>query len=98
MLLTKSNYLKNLKEDFISYESCIINKNFLTVWHFILDFKKMSKISPIFAKNIEYNEPKIREGSFLKFFLEDLQITVFMRVSEIKAFKKKKSWWIKLET
>ena len=98
MLLTKSNYLQNLKEDFISYESCIINKNFLTVWHFILDFKKMSKISPIFAKNIEYNEPKIREGSFLKFFLEDLQITVFMRVSEIKAYKKKKSWWIKLET
>ena len=66
--------------------------------HFILDIKKMSRISPIIAKNIEYNEPKICEGCFLKFYLEDLKITVFMRVNEIKAYKKKKSWWIKLET
>ena len=98
MLLTKSNYLQNLKEDFISYESCIIKKNFLRVLHFILDIKKMYLISPIIAKNIEYNEPKICEGCFLKFYLEDLKITVFMRVNEIKAYKKKKSCWIKLET
>ena len=98
MLLTKYNYLQNLKEDFISYESCIIKKNFLNVWYFILDFKKMAHISPTIAKNIEYNEPKIREGTFLKFFFDDLKITVFMRISEIKIYKKKKSWWIKLET
>ena len=35
MLLTKSNYLQNLKEDFISYESCIIKKIF---WEFCILF------------------------------------------------------------
>ena len=98
ILLTKSHYLQNLKEDIISYESCIIKKNYINVWNFILDFKKMIKISPIIAKNIEYNEPKIREGVFIKFFLDDLNKTVFMKVIEIKTYKKSKSCWIKLET
>ena len=98
ILKTESNYLKNLKEDIISYESCIINKNFINVWNFILDFKKMILISPIIAKNIEFNEEKIKEGVFFKFFLNNLNKTVFMRVKEIKTYKKLKSRWIKIET
>lgn len=97
ILLTKSKYLQNLKEDYISYESSIINKNYLYVWNFILDFKKRSQIFSIFFKNIEYNEPKIREGSFIKFYLNDLRGIVFMRVIEIKTYKKKKKCSIKLE-
>ena len=98
ILLKKSNYLQNLKEDIISYESCIINQNYINVWNFILDFKKMNQISPIIAKNIEYNQQKIREGVFIKYCLNELNITVFMRVNEIKICKKSKSCWIKLET
>lgn len=96
ILLSKSKYLQNLEEDYVSYESSIINKNYIYVWNFILDFKKMSQIFPI-IKNIEYNEPKIREGSFIKFCLYDLNKTVFMRVIEIKTYKKKKKCSIKLE-
>ena len=36
-LLKKSLYLNGLNEDIISYESCIINKNYSIVWRYISD-------------------------------------------------------------
>ena len=67
-LAKKSEYLNKINEDVISYESCIINKNYFEVWKYIFDFKKLNSIVPIFGGNIEYNESELRKGSFLKFF------------------------------
>ena len=58
----------------------------------------MNQIYPIIAKDIEYNEPKIREGVFLKFISDILNKIVFSRVNEIKIYKKTKYRLIKLET
>ena len=98
MLLEKSNYLKNIKEDVFIYESCIINSNYLNIWNFILDFKKNTKIGVNYLVDLEYNTPGIKEGTFVKFFLNDLKIKIFMKVKEIKNLKKEKTWKIKLET
>ena len=98
ILLKKSKYLQNLNEDIISYESCIIEKNFLNVWKFILDFKKMGQVASIIISDVEYKQPIMKEGLFFKFFLDDLKITVFMRVKDIKMPKKKKAWLVRIET
>lgn len=37
-LVKKSDYLNKINEDIISYESCIINKNYFEVWKYIFDF------------------------------------------------------------
>ena len=90
MLIKKSNYLKNLKEDIIIYESCIINSNYLNIWNFILDYKKYTRIDINCLSDLTYNTPGIKEGTFIKFFLNDLKIKVFMKVKEIKNFKNRK--------
>jgi hypothetical protein len=97
-LLKKSLYLNGLNEDIISYESCIINKNYSIVWRYISDLKKLNEFAPIIGTNFEYNSPNIKVGVFLKFFIKELNIIVFMKIIEFEEIKKNKSCWIKLET
>ena len=97
-LLKKSLYLNGLNEDIISYESCIINKNYSIVWRYISDLKKLNEFAPIIGTNFEYNSPNIKVGIFLKFFIKELNIIVFMKIIEFEEIKKNKSCWIKLET
>ena len=97
ILLEKSKYLSNLDEDIIVYESCIIKRNFLKVWEFIIDFKKNSKIvDPNY--NIIYENSNLKEGSFIKYYLDKIKTSVFMRIIQIKKPQKRKYWWIRLET
>lgn len=98
ILVEKSKYLNCLKEDIISYESCIINKNYLKIWKIILNLKKMSKIASIIGRNVEFNDPEMKAGSFLKFNIEYLNISIFMKILEKKIFKKRKFALLKLET
>ena len=98
ILLSISKYLQNFHEDIISFESCIINKNYLQVWKFISDFKKMTNISTFLAKNPECNTPIIKPGSFIKYHIDELKVTVYMKIIYIETFKKKKCWFIRLET
>ena len=88
-----------MNEDIISYESCIINKNIIKVWEFIYDLQKVCSLTTTMnAKKIEFNDSKIKEGSFLKFYLEDLKIHVFMKIVNIDTSKNKKCWYLRLET
>ena len=96
ILVSKSNYLNNLNENLISYESCIIKKNYLKVWEFISDFQKVCKLNNS-EKYIYYSAPNLKEGTFIKFYDDELKMNVFFKIKEIKCPKKKKSWWIKLE-
>ena len=98
ILLDKKSYIQNLKEDIIKYESCIINQNHLKVWKFLLDYKINSKIHNMIGENIEYNEEKLRVGTFLKLYIEENKKTFFMKISEIKNPKKIKRWKITFET
>ena len=97
ILLEKSNYLNNLNENINSYESCIIKKNYLKVWAFILDFQNLCKIINS-KKKIIYSSPDLKEGTFIKYFFEELKKDVFLKIIELKCSQKKKSWWIKFET
>ena len=36
MLLSKSKYLQNMKNDIISYQNCIINSNYKKIWEFVI--------------------------------------------------------------
>ena len=94
----KSKYLKDLNEDIISYESCIINTNYIKVWNFIVDIKKMSEISPFMITKIEYYDINFKVGSFAKYYLEKLNLTVFIKIIDIQIPKKGKVWLYKLET
>ena len=97
ILLKKSKYLNNIKEDINIYESCIIKNNFLKIWEFIIDIKKMCKVAD-FNYDIEYNDSNLKEGSFIKYYSEETNENVFMRIIEIKRNQKRKFWWIRFET
>jgi hypothetical protein len=85
-----------LREDLIIYESCIIKKNYLKVWEFILDLKKMYKIAESSA-DVEYHDPILKEGSFIKYYVDEIKMNVFMRIIQIKRTQKRKTWSIRLE-
>jgi len=93
-----SKNLNNLNKDIISYESCIINKNIIRVWEFISDLQKVCSLTTMNVKKIEFNSPSIKEGSFLKFYLEDLKIHVFMKIANIGFSKNKKCCYLRIET
>ena len=97
-LVKKSEFLNKKNKDFISYESCIINKNYLEVWKYIFDFKKLNSIVPIFGENIGYNESELGKGSFLKFFSYTSKKMIYMQISEINTSNKRNFFRIKLKT
>ena len=97
-LVKKSEYLNKINEDFISFKSCIINKNYLEVWKYIFDFKKLNSIVPIFGENIEYNESELGKGSFLKFYSYTSKKMIYMQISEINTPKKRNFFGVKLKT
>ena len=87
-----------MKNDIISYQSCIINTNYKKIWEFVTDIKKMSEIAPNIGSKIEYNGPRMKIGTFIKIFYEQWNITVFMKITGIEKPKKKKTWIFRLET
>lgn len=97
ILLKKSNYLKNLKEDNILFHSCIIKSNFLKVLNFIFDVNNVNKIWGINGKIFECNKTKIEEGAFFKLEIKNHPLKIFYKIIEIKVYKKKKNCKIKLE-
>ena len=97
VLKNNSKYLNSMIKDIISYESCIINVNYLKVWEFIIDLKKLSEIAPIIGSNIEYCGEKLKVGSFLKYYIKELNKIVFFKIIGVEVPKIKKSWIYKLE-
>ena len=98
ILLTKSKFVNSLKEDVISYESCVVHQSLENIWHNLTDLKKINQISFIIGRKLEIKDQQLREGSFLKFILEYLNIYIFMKIVEAKIYKKKKYGIIRLDT
>ena len=96
ILLEKSKYLNNFNEDITIYESCIIKRNYLKVWEFLLDLKNMYKIADSTCE-VVYNDSNLKEGSFIKYYLDDIKMNVFMRIVQMKRLQKRKTWTIRLE-
>ena len=97
LLLKKSFFLQYLKTDIFSYESCIINENYSKVWKILLDGNKVLRIYSILGSNIEFSNPKIDEGIFLKFYNSDFKYSIYYKIVEIKTYKKRKEWKIKMK-
>lgn len=75
-----------------------INRNYLDVWKLFFDLEKLNSITPIFGENIEFNESKLKIGSFLKFFSKAAKRTIYIKIVEISNPKKRKTLRIKLKT
>ena len=97
ILENKSKILNNMKKDIISFESCIINVNYLKVWEFIIDLKKLSEIAPLIGSKIEYSGEKLKVGSFLKYYFDTIEKIVFFKIIGVEMPKKRKNWIYKLE-
>ena len=97
ILENTSKLLNNIKKDTISYESCIINVNYLKVWEFITDLKKLSEIAPIIGSKIEYSGEKSKVGSFIKYYIDAMDKTVFYKITGVETTKRIKNWIYKLE-
>ena len=95
ILKKKSQFLNSIKENIISYESCIVHQNFEKIWYNLNDLKKTYEIM---GGKVEFKDQQLREGSFLKYYVESLNINIFLRVAETKIYKKKKYGLITLET
>ena len=98
ILENKSKFLNNIKKDIISYESCIINVNYLKVWNFIIDLKKLAEIAPAIGSKIEYCGEKLKVCSFLKYYYDAIDKIVFYKIIGVEMPKKMKKWIYKLES
>ena len=91
ILRQQYKYLTNIKEDIISYESCIINKNYLKVWNYIIDIKRVKDFSPVEIENVKYKGQLDKVGSFIKFYYTFLKKTIFLKVKSYITSEKKKN-------
>ena len=98
ILLFQSKYLQGMKEKKKVFQSCIINNNYLKVWNFITDLKKLSNLFPEILKNIEYNGPYNEIGTFVKFYNCHAQKTIFLKNIEFSSPTKKNTYKCKYET
>ena len=98
ILENTSKLLNSMKKDIKSYESCIINANYLKVWEFITDLKKLSEIAPIIGSKIEYSREKLKVGSFIKYYIDVLKKTVFFKITGVEMPKNMRNWIYKLES
>ena len=98
MLMKQSQYLQNIKKDIILYESCIINKNHLKIWNIITDLKKLSQITSMSYKNIEYKGQINEVGSFIKYYDENLKKNIFLKIIGYEMSEQKKVSLFRLES
>ena len=100
ILKEHQRHLKSVETEFISYESCIVNKNYKKIWNIISEFKTLSALSPLSMKDIQFKGPIGEVGSFIKFIFEDEKFkqTVFLKVIKYEMFERKKIWLIRYET
>lgn len=89
ILKSQSEHIQNLKREKTIYESCIINKNYLKVWNFVINIKNIEALCPELLKNSEYNGPNNELGTFLKFYNQKLKKTCFMKLVEFSSPSKK---------
>ena len=97
ILENTSKLLNKIKKDTISYESCIVYVNYLKVWDFITDFKKLGEIAPIIGSKIEYSGEKLKVGSFIKYYFDVIGKIVFYKITGVEMAKQMKNWIHKLE-
>lgn len=89
----QAKYLQNLKKDKNIYQSCIINKDHIKIWDFVIDLKNIPKIFPGIIEKIEYKGAKNEIGSFIKLYSCELKkvlfykITIFFTPIKAKTFK-----------
>ena len=100
ILEQQSKYLQKIKKDLISYESCIVKQNYKKVWNHLNDFTTINALTPIKIKDIEYNGSINKEGSFIKFYYEDVNIKkfVYIKVVKYEIPENKKTGLIRLDT
>jgi hypothetical protein len=100
ILEQQSKYLQKVKKDFISYGSCIVNQNYKKVWNYLNEFKTINDLTPITLKDIKFNGPMNKEGSFIKFLYENENIKkiVYIKVVKYEMSEIKKIGLIRLET
>ena len=96
--IQKSKSIQKLKENPISYESCIINANFHEVWDFITDFNNLSKLAPVMGTNLEIWGNPLQVGSFWKCYLKHYNKSVFLKIIKVEKNEKRKRWLYALDT
>jgi len=97
ILKNQSKFLNNMKKDIISFESCIINVNYLKVWELVIDLKKLSEIAPVIGSKIEFSGEKLKVGTFLKYYFDAIDKNVFFKITGVEMPKNKNNWIYKLE-
>ena len=92
-----AKYLHNLKKDKYIHQSCIIDKNHIKIWDFVIDLKNIQKIYPGFIENIEYKGAKNEIGSFIKYYNCELKRILFYKITKFFTPIKAKTykWQIK---
>jgi len=100
ILEQQSKYLQKVKKNLISYGSCIVNQNYKKVWNYLNEFKTINYLSPLTIKDIKFNGPIDKEGSFIKFFYnnENINKIIYIKVVKYELSEIKKTGLIRLET
>ena len=78
----QAKYLQNLKKDKNIYQSCIINKDHIKIWDFVIDLKNIPKIFPGIIEKIEYKGAKNEVGSFIKLYSCELKKVLFYKITK----------------
>ena len=98
ILNKQSKYLQNIKRDIISFDSTIVNKNYLKVWKYLHDLEKINGFSPHVGAKMELKGQINKVGSFIKFYDEYAKQIVFLKVSAYDNSEDRIQWLMRFDT
>lgn len=98
ILFKNSKVLLKTIQNFLSFESCLINVNINNAWKFFINFKKVSELSPIIGEKFENKGSPEIIGSFWKYYSSNIKKIIFLRVNEVIKDIKNKTWSYSIET
>ena len=97
ILIFQSKHLQNIKKDKKIYQSCIIYRNHINIWNFVIDLKNVSNLCPDIIKNIAYKGAHNEIGTFIKFYYCDFNKICFFKIIKLNNSVKEKTFKCKFE-
>lgn len=89
ILQSYDKYIRNSIEHLIEYQSFVVEKNYIDVWNYVINFENLGKISSFIGENFEIYDNHKKKGTFWKYVSFIDGKVNFFKVVGVKIYKKR---------
>lgn len=83
ILISYNNYIQNSIEHLIEYQSFLVNKNLVSVWNYVINFRNLGNFSSFIGEHFEINDRPEKKGAFWKCFSAIDKKVNFFKINDV---------------